>query len=184
MIAAGAGTATGAGAAGGAAATGAGAVAAEPLAWVLLEQIGTMMLSMGIVTLAPLALSAFRVPGARSWTGRVVSQAMLPLVVPLAKVAVDGALNYWRSQGAAGDGSPSVKVDTMQLVHAIPGRIRFRMEKLKGNPALAAETAELISTLEGVEQVKTNAHTGSILINYDPSRIKSFSFVAFHVENS
>lgn len=182
MIAAGAGTATGAGATG--AAAGAGAVAAEPLAWVLLEQIGTMMLSMGIVAVVPLALGAVRVPGARSWTGRVVSQAMLPLVVPFAKVAVDGALNYWRSQHTSGAHSPGVKVETLQLVHALPGRVRLRMERLKGNAALAAETAEMIASVEGVEQVTTNIHTGSILIRYDPGRLKSFSFVAFHVEHA
>jgi hypothetical protein len=58
------------------------------------------------------------------------------------------------------------------------------MERLKGNAALAAETAELIGAVEGVERVAINIHTGSILIHYDPDRLKSFSFVAFHVEHA
>lgn len=88
--------------------------------------------------------------------------------------------------GTGGTGSelPAVRVDTMQVVHAIPGRIRFRMQRIKGNDAMADEVARLIAAIDGVEQVEANIHTGSVLVQYDASKIKSFGLLAFNVETA
>jgi hypothetical protein len=185
MIAPVAGAAAGATAtagAGGATAAGTAAVVAEPLAWLVLEQIGAMMLSAGIIAIVPLALRAVRSPAGRTWGVRVLGHVMLPLIIPIAKAAVEEAWSQWRSRGAVYAEVPSVRVDTLELVHAIPGRIRFRMERIKGNVVLADEIARLVSTIDGVEQVETNTHTGSVLVHYDAERIKSFSLLAFKVE--
>ncbi|MEW6380255.1 MAG: HMA2 domain-containing protein [bacterium] len=61
----------------------------------------------------------------------------------------------------------------VRIIHAIPGRVRIRILKIKNNPALAAEIREKFSVIDGMKQVEANPVTGSILIHYDPGIIHS-----------
>ena len=54
------------------------------------------------------------------------------------------------------------------IVHHIPGRLRIRLPKAKGNPDLLARISQSLSPLSGVRQVSTNESTGSVVIHYDP----------------
>lgn len=60
-----------------------------------------------------------------------------------------------------------------RVVHFTPGRLRVRVDHLKDNPALANQVQDLLAGVEGVETVKANALTGSLLIQYDPAQTAS-----------
>lgn len=53
-----------------------------------------------------------------------------------------------------------------EIAHALPGRIRLRLREKRGDAAYFASLSEEMSNCEGVELVKANAATGSILIEF------------------
>ena len=57
-------------------------------------------------------------------------------------------------------------------LHALEGRLRVKLEGVKGSPVRAAEVERELQALEGVEQVTANPKTGNALILYDSSRIQ------------
>jgi hypothetical protein len=57
------------------------------------------------------------------------------------------------------------------LVHALDGRLRVRVERIKRDPAAAASVEQSLLTLTGVKKVRANPVTGSVLVFYDPWRI-------------
>lgn len=59
-----------------------------------------------------------------------------------------------------------------QLLHAIAGRIRLRIEKVRHNPVLAQQLHQHIAAIQGVQEVRVNPRTGSVLILYDPGFLK------------
>jgi hypothetical protein len=52
--------------------------------------------------------------------------------------------------------------------HNVPGRLRVKMPILKGRPAGINAVEDLLFNLDGIEQIKTNPLTGSVVIHYDP----------------
>jgi hypothetical protein len=52
----------------------------------------------------------------------------------------------------------------VQVVHAIPGRIRLRIARIRNDPALAADVEGRLARIEGVRQVEANPVTGSVLV--------------------
>jgi len=61
---------------------------------------------------------------------------------------------------------PALEID---VVHYLPGRLRLRSARLKGN-ARAGEEARLhLAQLTGVVSAKANTYTGSLLVEYDPA---------------
>src|SRR5262245_45435095 len=58
-------------------------------------------------------------------------------------------------------------VSTWEVLHQLPGRLRVRHEELWRRPAAARFVASELSATFGVEQVKANPATGSVLISYD-----------------
>jgi hypothetical protein len=67
----------------------------------------------------------------------------------------------------------------VQIVHAIPGRLRLKFHKLKGNTPLAQEVERRLSVIVWVERVVVNPLTGSVLLLYDPGLIVSFNTMEF-----
>lgn len=61
-----------------------------------------------------------------------------------------------------------------QIVHHIPGRIRIKLPRAKGNRALLNRIAESIEGRHGVRSVSVNATTGSVIIYYDSSVLGDF----------
>jgi copper chaperone CopZ len=57
-------------------------------------------------------------------------------------------------------------------LHALEGRLRVKLEGVKGSPVRAAEVVRELQVLEGVEEVTANPKTGNALILYDSSRIQ------------
>jgi hypothetical protein len=60
-----------------------------------------------------------------------------------------------------------------QVVHAIPGRVRVKISRLKEDPALAREVQERLTAVHGIQQVEVNPVTGSVLVLYDRTVLES-----------
>ena len=67
-------------------------------------------------------------------------------------------------------------ISASRVVHRLPGRIRIHipiLEKLpSGWTTFSEHTAELIKMKNGVEKVKIQPVTGSLLIHYDPEQVE------------
>jgi hypothetical protein len=61
----------------------------------------------------------------------------------------------------------------VQLAHYIPGRIRIRISKVKGNASLAEDIRQNFSAIAGIHKVEANPLTGSVLVEYDPQMVGS-----------
>lgn len=57
--------------------------------------------------------------------------------------------------------------DGFSLVHALPGRRRYRHEDLPGNTELAAKWEQQLARVDGIKTVRINPVTGSILLEYN-----------------
>jgi hypothetical protein len=55
----------------------------------------------------------------------------------------------------------------IHVVHHSPGRIRVKVDGLKGSHAVAQKMHDVAETVEGVEQVKASRVTGSVVVQYD-----------------
>ncbi len=53
------------------------------------------------------------------------------------------------------------------VTHALPGRVRLKIPRVKHNPELARKAQENLSRVPGVQKVEANPATGSLLILYD-----------------
>ncbi|MCZ6624896.1 MAG: hypothetical protein O7B35_11805 [Deltaproteobacteria bacterium] len=60
-----------------------------------------------------------------------------------------------------------------QIVHFIPGRVRVKIDQLKGNAPLAEDLQRVLSAVDGIHQAKASPFTGSVLICYDPAQPES-----------
>lgn len=56
-------------------------------------------------------------------------------------------------------------------VHHIPGRLRIKNQRIKGNAYAAVALRRRIQAIAGVDAVTVSALTGSALIEYSPERI-------------
>ena len=61
----------------------------------------------------------------------------------------------------------------LQILHAIPGRLRLKVGTLKDNPALADECQGRLARLWMVQQAVVNPVTGSVLVIYDPRLLEA-----------
>ena len=59
-----------------------------------------------------------------------------------------------------------------QVVHALPGRVRIKLHRLKNNMTYAAEIQRDLRNVSGMKQVAVNPQTGSLLLEYDPHIIE------------
>jgi cation transport ATPase len=55
------------------------------------------------------------------------------------------------------------------IVHQLPGRVRLRLDEKRGDPEYFSALSENVSHLNGVEQVKVNPSTGSMVIEFSDS---------------
>jgi hypothetical protein len=62
-----------------------------------------------------------------------------------------------------------------QVLHAIPGRIRVKISKLKDDPALAREFQRKLSHIAVVQEAAVSPITGSVLVTYDPEVLESLN---------
>jgi hypothetical protein len=69
-----------------------------------------------------------------------------------------------------------VKLEDIRLVHAIPGRIRLKLERIKGNPDQARDIESRLGTVRGIHRVGASSLTGSVVATFDPALLESLDF--------
>jgi hypothetical protein len=70
-----------------------------------------------------------------------------------------------------------VVADRATVAHAIPGRVRLHIDSLRHDFARAAETEQRLSELPGIESVRANPKTGSLVVEYDPELAGSLNML-------
>ena len=70
----------------------------------------------------------------------------------------------------------------MYIVHDVPGRLRVKLEKLRNNPHRLDKVKALL-VADGVYRVKSNAVTGSVIIEYDKLAIDSRHIIDIFTAN-
>jgi hypothetical protein len=68
-----------------------------------------------------------------------------------------------------------MEIEGLKVVHALPGRVRLKVSKVKGNPALARQAQEKLAKVPGIREVEAKPGTGSLLINYDTEHLFSIA---------
>jgi hypothetical protein len=71
------------------------------------------------------------------------------------------------------EGAKEMGIGDIRVVHAIPGRVRVKISRLKENPVLAREVQARLSTVRGIQYVEVNPVTGSVLVLYDRTTLES-----------
>ena len=64
-----------------------------------------------------------------------------------------------------------------RIVHHVPGRIRIEVPSIKGLPLRKLERLSAIPVPSGIEGVRPNPLTGSLLIKYDPEQINIVTYL-------
>jgi heavy-metal-associated domain-containing protein len=59
----------------------------------------------------------------------------------------------------------------LKVVHAMPGRIRVKISRLKGNTALARQIQQRLPAVPGIQRVEVNLVTGSLLVLYNAAEM-------------
>jgi heavy metal translocating P-type ATPase len=67
----------------------------------------------------------------------------------------------------------AVRIAGIQVVHAIPGRIRVKMARLRGHSEFAREIHERLAGVRGIQSVEANPLTGSVLVRYEAGMLTS-----------
>ena len=62
----------------------------------------------------------------------------------------------------------SEDVQDVQIVHALPGRIRLKLDRLRKDPPYADEIHRELSKVSGIRRLEANPLTATLLIEYDP----------------
>ncbi len=68
-----------------------------------------------------------------------------------------------------------MEIEGIKVVHALRGRVRLKVARVKGNPPLAREAREKLAKVPGIRQVETRPDTGSLLIHYDTEELFSLT---------
>ena len=66
-----------------------------------------------------------------------------------------------------------VFVRTTDIASYMPGRVRLYSKQLVNNASLEQQVHERLNALTEIECVDTNIATGSILITYEPERLRA-----------
>jgi hypothetical protein len=69
-----------------------------------------------------------------------------------------------------------MSIEHIRLVHAIPGRVRFKITDLKGDHDRAEQLQQRLSTIPGIEEAHVNPQTGSVIAFFDPAALESVEF--------
>ena len=68
-------------------------------------------------------------------------------------------------------------------IHHVPGRMRVRSPRIKGNTENAERLRQTLVQLIGVTGIETNPVTGSVVISYSPERLGPDDLVAVMKEH-
>jgi copper chaperone CopZ len=70
------------------------------------------------------------------------------------------------------------RVPNVEILSAIPGRARLRVQGLREDAARATEVSALVRALDGVTVVEANPLTGTLLVRFDASQTDVTTIVA------
>ena len=59
----------------------------------------------------------------------------------------------------------------IRVAHAMPGRVRLKVDKVKGNPAFAQKAQDKLGQMPGIKKVEAHPLTGSVLVYYDAAAL-------------
>lgn len=76
-----------------------------------------------------------------------------------------------RKRGAGHNPLPSF-AGVMETAHVLPGRVRLRAPVLIGQRRAADQIQESLSRLDGIRAVQVSSVSGSLLIHFEPDRVK------------
>jgi hypothetical protein len=62
----------------------------------------------------------------------------------------------------------------IKIVHAMPGRVRVKISRVKEDSALAQAVQERLAAVQGIQRVEVNPITGSVLVLYDATALEPF----------
>lgn len=71
-----------------------------------------------------------------------------------------------------------MSVQGREIVHALGGRVRLRIDRLKGDPTLAGEAQTKLGGVPGIKEIAANSITSSVLIHYDKEQLMSSKSLA------
>jgi hypothetical protein len=66
-----------------------------------------------------------------------------------------------------------VDLNGIKITSYIPGRIRLKATPIKGDPEMAQKITELFSAIKGIQHVEANPLTGSLLVLFNSSDLRS-----------
>ncbi len=69
-----------------------------------------------------------------------------------------------------------MKLDDVRLMHALPGRIRLKLEGIKGHPDQARDIESRLATVRGMHHIEASSLTGSVVATFDPTLLESLDF--------
>lgn len=76
-------------------------------------------------------------------------------------------------------------IEQAQIVHHIPGRLRLKLPRAKGNQALLQHVKESLSPQPGIRRVEVNPTTGSVVIHYNSDEHEDYANqLAEHAEST
>jgi len=61
-------------------------------------------------------------------------------------------------------------VDSSYL-HALEGRLRIKIESVRGCPEMADDVETLLAAIDGIDGATANPSTGNVLVLYNPARL-------------
>jgi copper chaperone CopZ len=61
----------------------------------------------------------------------------------------------------------------IQIMHAVPGRLRLKVAKVRRDADFAREVRSRLGPLSGIQSVEVNPATGSVLVCYDTRTLAS-----------
>jgi hypothetical protein len=77
-----------------------------------------------------------------------------------------------RRAGANSGALPELRaIPTVEVLSAVPGRARLRVQGLRDDAARAAEVAATVRALDGVTAAEASPLTGTLLVRFDPGRV-------------
>lgn len=60
----------------------------------------------------------------------------------------------------------AMEIGGVTIVHFVPGRVRFKVDKLKGSPEFAQRVEQELSSIDGIDSVEAKPLTGSVIVSY------------------
>jgi len=105
----------------------------------------------------------------------LLEMAVREVAVPAAKKMAQNKIRFGQDQKTGcrcgkSEAPMLTSVQAVQVVSAVPGRVRFDVAGLSGQSDLAQRLSDEIGSLAGVTQVAANARTGRMLVMFDPEQ--------------